>query len=361
MTGTNPDPARPGARSVADAAPASWLTMWARVLLLLAALVTCDRGLGALLDAAQQRSLIGRTHGGLANAAVAAEPELLVLGSSRALLGVDDALLTELLGVRSYNAACGGRGLLYARGLRALVAHPRVPHPRVPRSRDARPFLVLVDLSWFEDERDRAGFLAPFHGQNAVVDEVLSGGEWRARLKLSSACYRYQGRVFTLLSSLGREPAPFGHPEKTTVMAPRPLRRDTLQPVVVPPPWYESQLEALVRETRSDGADIVFMEAPSWGTRLPQPVRGVWDRVARREGVPFLSYLPQEHGELRRPELFADPGHLNSAGATVLTQMLAEDLAPLLGEALARQLPEDLAPLLPEDLAALLPGSDSGR
>ncbi len=295
--------------------PASWTALCSRLAIVLGLVVGTDLVLGTGLLALQRRTHQGDVSGGFANGVRAARPQVLVLGSSRAQAAFDDRELSRLLGKRCFNGAVGGRGLFHARGLLALV------------NEEAPPELVVLDVSWFDDERERASILAPHYGESASLDEVLTGDSRRARLKLSSRLYRMQGRLPTTLRYLGGTPPVSGFRPKTKRMDDRPLKRDTRRRIVELEPDYENELRALVADARSHGCRLLFTETPSWGQPLPKAVLAAWERVAREEGVPFLRLRVEDLPELRHAALFADPAHLNQDGAAIVTRHLAEALS----------------------------------
>jgi hypothetical protein len=314
MSRTDPATAAP---EQVDRSPVTWTALAARLAIVLALLTAADRGLGSALLALQRLTLRGDVSGGFANGVRAARPEVLVLGSSRAQAAYDDRAIGRALGRRCFNAGLGGRGLLHARGLQALVAG------------SAPPELVVVDACWFEDERDRAGVLAPFFGESAVLDAILTGRRPGPRLKLASRLYRMQGRLPTTLRFLGRPAPASGFRPKHGTMSERPLRIDALRARARVPPGYEAELRGLVGDVRRRGGRVVFVEAPSWGQPLPEPVLETWERVAREEAVPFLRLRVEELEALRDPTLFADPAHLNARGAARATPLLTDWLLRL--------------------------------
>lgn len=295
--------------------PASWTAFSCRLAIVLALVLLADLVLGTGLLALQRRTHVGDVSGGFANGVRAARPEVLILGSSRAQAAFDDSELSRALGKRCFNGAVGGRGLFHARGLFTLVAA------------ESPPEIVVVDASWFDDERDRAGILAPFAGEHEALDELLTGGSFKERLKLASRLYRLQGRLPTTLRQLGTAPPTSGFRPKSKRMSDRPLKRDTQRRIVELAPDYEEQLRALTQDARAQGSRLLFTETPSWGQPLPRAVLQAWERVAEEEGVPFLRLDVEELPELREARLFADPAHLNADGAAIATRLLFEALS----------------------------------
>ena len=85
-------------------------------------------------------------------------------------------------------------------------------------------------------------------------------------------------------------------------------------------------MDALVEEARAAGTEVVFVEAPSLNDPLPRQALDVYESVAAQQQVPFLRFTPERVPELGEPNLYYDRGHLNAAGASVLSRLFAEAL-----------------------------------
>jgi hypothetical protein len=209
-----------------------------------------------------------------------------------------------------------GRGLLYARGLWSLVAARRAPR------------LVVLDVTWSADERENARGLALFYGSTPVLDEILAGSDWRARVEFASRTFRFNGAALPMLANYGAPGSPYGfRPLDGTLPQSTAWGHD--QADVHPPASFETELRAFVRDVAASGGRIVFVESPSWGHRFPSDIIALYERVATNDGLTFLRYGPGNPA-FARVELFHDVGHVNREGARVQSALLAQDLAPAL-------------------------------
>src|SRR4051794_37833914 len=137
-----------------------------RIIVFLLLVVLLDRGLGFLLGWVQNRSFTG-DRGGLLNYALLQEPQLLILGSSRAQQHIMPSVLTEKLGLTAYNAALKGQDFLYAIMLYDLWKR-RHPAPKA--------IILTVDIESLiarETEVNTAHLMAPHMEESALVREVL--------------------------------------------------------------------------------------------------------------------------------------------------------------------------------------------
>jgi hypothetical protein len=273
-------------------------------------LVLLDTGAGPLLDALHATVGEGQLVGQV-NSAVRARADVLVLGASTALHHYDDQALTDRLGLRAFAAGVNGRGVIFSRGLLALIA---AVHP---------PRLVVFDVSYSDRDRTSAQLLSPFYGRDPVVTGILAR-DWRNRVKLASRAYRYNGLLLPMLANRGTPPMTWGF---------EPL--DGALPADAVPggaarldrglgPWFERELRQLVTDTRRLGARIVFVESPTWGGRVGPQAMAAYARVARDLDVPFHHLTPERCPELAHATLYRDRVHLNRRGAALFTRRVAD-------------------------------------
>ena len=302
---------------MAEPIPMTWRQLTSRLVLFVAVTAVLDVTMGETLAALVRRVRRGGAVG-VVNSSIAAEAGAVILGSSRASHGYDDEALTELLGVRVRNAGLDGRGILYARGLLDLIIARHAPQ------------LVVLDVTYFEGERANAQVLAPYYGRSQKLDAILIDGDWRERVKLVSHSFRMNSAVLPILGNLGASAPLWG-------FVPLHGQLDLSEPInvrltVPPPPAYvEDNLADLVADVRRSGAEIVFVESPSWGSRLSANVRKMYARVAENGDVPFIHILTAETAGFDA-SLFHDRAHLNAKGAKVFTRLVAGRLLHVLRE-----------------------------
>lgn len=297
-----------------------------RTLVSLVMLFVADRGFGLVLDLAAQGVHDGERTGGLVRAVIDhPEARVLLLGSSRVRRHLDPRRFESALGKSVRNAGCDGQGIAYARGVAALA-----------RAHGSRAELYVVDLNPFDlvDAREsRAGVLAPFFGETAVVDDLLLARSTWAPVYLQSHAYRFNStalplafralrgsvvdddRGFTPLASTER-PSAAGvpHVSDSSTEGSEAAARQGL-----------AHYRALGREARAAGVAVAFVVGPVRGGWSASDARRI-DRLVstvRAEGETVLDLRDVELD----PARWVDAIHLDAEGADELSRRAAESLA----------------------------------
>lgn len=290
-----------------------WPRLAKRLLIFAALAVSLDLTIGLGLAALLPRVHAGQQVG-VINNAIDAEADVVILGSSYARRSFDDEQLTRELGMRVHNAGLDGRGVLFARGMLALISERRAPK------------LVVLDMTFAEQERSNVYAFAPFYGRSPAVDALLVEGDWRERVKRASRSFRMNSVALAMLANLFAERPAWGFEPATGSLAPSARRDDhPARAPARPEPFVEENLVALVEDARAHGAQVVFTESPTFGDSRPADVRALYQRVAERLGVPILE-LSDEQLASFGPEQFKDRGHLNRAGAQRFTALIGQKL-----------------------------------
>lgn len=296
-----------------QAKPLDWRQLAKRLAVFAAVVVLLDLAIGLGLAALLPRVKTGQQVG-VINNAIESEADVVILGSSHAMRSYDDEALTRLLGVRVHNAGLDGRGVLFARGLLALISQR---HP---------PLLVVLDVTFSEYERANAYAFAPYYGRSAIVDGLLTDGDWRERVKLVSRSFRMNSVGLAILGNLFGGDHEWGFAPASGELPPTARVGDTPErPLAHPLPFVEENLVALVEEARRGGAQVVFAESPTFGDSRPADVRALYERVAARAGIPFIQIASDELPGFG-PALFMDRSHLNRRGAEAYTALFGARL-----------------------------------
>lgn len=293
----------------------TWRAVWWRVGLVVLLAFAGDRLLGGVVSMLAHRDVsTGRI--GAENALLRQVPDVLLLGSSHAKHHYDDSLLAARTGCAVRNAGADGTGVLYARAMLSLL----------PDS--ARLKTVVWEVSWFAGEPATIHSLDYFYGRSRLLDSLLTTNDWRASLKLRSMLYRNNGLVGPLARSLiSNDQVRWGFSPLDGSLGDLPVQQGESRTGVQASPWLAGQLEGLIADVRSRGAEIVFSQGPSLVQAFPPAVDSVFRSVARTHGVPWISLTGADDARLRDPALFRDPTHLNRAGAAYVTDLLAERLS----------------------------------
>lgn len=290
-----------------------WRQLATRLGVFAVVVVLLDLAIGLGLAALLPRVHAGQQVG-VINKAIEAEADVVILGSSHAMHSYDDEALTRLLGIRVHNAGLDGRGVLFARGMLALISQRHAPK------------LVVLDVTFADRDRSNAYAFAPYYGRSPIVDALLTDGDWRERVKLMSRSFRMNSVALAILGNLFTDSHEWGFEGVTGQLAATARITDLPEPALVnPKPFVEENLVALVEEARLRGAEVVFTESPTFGNPRPADALALYERVAARKGVPFIKIETEELPGFG-PALFKDRGHLNRTGAEIFTAAIGERL-----------------------------------
>jgi hypothetical protein len=295
--------------------------------------VSLDLGLGSVLDRIQRQTFTG-DRGGLLNYALTQEPQVLVLGSSRAQLHIMPSVLTKKLGLTAYNAGLKGQDLLYSVMLYDLWKR-RHPPPKI--------LLLTIDIESLiprETEVNTAQIVAAYLDESPLVREILYSGSPFKRLQYLSSTYRFNGVVLSLAKRAFDRPPPgydgflvspgaLDPASETGVL--NALDQDRTAAEMAQVPFSQRKvgyLRALAEETARNGTRFFLVHTPIF--RQDEAAHRIWvDKLqatlADMPGVQFVDVCITTHPELfTHPELYRNLNHLNLAGAETLTGLLAE-------------------------------------
>jgi hypothetical protein len=305
-----------------------------RVIVLALLVVLMDRGLGSVLVSIQRQSFTG-DRGGLLNYALTQEAQILVLGSSRAQFHIMPSVLTKELGLTAYNAGLKGQDFLYSVMLYDLWRR-RHPPPKI--------LVLTIDIESLiprETEINAAHIVAAYLDESPLVREILYSDSPFKFFEYLSSTYRFNGAVLTLAKHAFNRPPP-GYdgfavgagtldPAKEGVLNALDQDRTAAEMAHVSfSPQKLGYLRALAEETARNGTRFFLVHTPIF--RQDEAAHRVWVRklqatLADMPGVQFVDLCIATHPELfTRPELYFNLNHLNTAGAEILTALLAEEI-----------------------------------
>lgn len=293
----------------------------------IAIFIAIDWGLAVVLSKAAARLETGGQVGHANYAIKHIDEEVVIFGSSRAVYHIDPDILSRELGLSAFNAGSPGQGIRYARAIESLL---------LGRGSQARLFVLQVDpKNLWGSKPARLQRLAPFYGQDPVLDALLASNSPAARFKFQIRTYRYNSLLMPIVGNLLATRPALGNGFR--IMPPdRPqnLSRPD-DPIEDPGPIHEDMSRLYVdfiSSARERGIQVAFVDGPRW---RPEGVNST-DRI----GHAHLEELARAHGaawiridELDYPvfldsKYFADVSHLNHAGAKIFSRLLAERLRP---------------------------------
>lgn len=287
----------------------------------------CDRGFYFVLNAAFHCTTT-LDKGGIVNKVLQEKCDIVVLGSSRAVLHYDPRILGSKLNMSAYNAGCNGQQVHYTRALVDLILQKQTPAIAI----------INVDTGFVMGARFnlcQAATLAPFMDASGIIKNMIYSKGPFEKLKYLSLSYRFNDKPLVILASLLFE-------DKTiSGFSPREGKLDpakaqekitsTLEP--------DREMMKLLRQTVSQlkgaGSYVVLVLSPTWskeGRIDPMRIailRAIRD-LAQDEQVSFLAVTNENTPEFQNSEYFRDPDHLNADGARIFSEILAAKIAGLM-------------------------------
>jgi hypothetical protein len=275
--------------------------------------VVLDWGIGGMLDVLYRRTFTGE-RGGLTNFALAKDADVLVLGSSRAQYQVMPSVLQEKLSLTAFNAGLKGHDFLYSVLLFDLWKQAHA----APRAA-----LLQVDIeSLLERGRELEGaqLLAPYLDESPLVREVLYSADPFKRYEYWSRTYRFNGKAFSIARNLFTQPD---------------LAADGFIPALGTLNPATDPVAVILFHTPLYGQDPLAHDA--WAGRIRS--------LAADLSIDFIDICEATHPHVFRdkPALYNDANHLNSHGAVIYTNLLADELKARLGSNVDARLGEPAA------------------
>ena len=254
------------------------------------------------------------------------ETDVVILGSSRGCKHYVSQQLND-----SIDAYLGKHFTLYNASISAKKLNSNSCAAEMLITR-YRPQLVIYDI--FEellcdDQVDDIEFSAPFYWKDSIVGRYLDDIGSRERWLMKSSLYRYNSKLFRIVSSIasperpndGYEPLRGTHQDLThheegdVVSTPLELDGYTL-----------NNFETVLRKYSSAKIPLVVACSPRFHpTDNNKRVAAICDKY----GIPFIDFYDMPFFN-DRPELFFDARHLNDEGAHIFTAMFFEQLKPFL-------------------------------
>jgi hypothetical protein len=286
-------------------------------------LIALDRLVGSVFRSLYFRTSSGEG-GGLINRALTKNPEILILGSSRAKHHFDPEIISKALSLSAYNAGINGQDFLYAAML-LDVRRQSNPPPKI--------ILFHIDRRSFgenDDERTKAKVFSYYLERSPVVRDTLIE-TFTDRLKYLSLSYRANNKVLPILSNLKSRP----ESENGFVALKGQMKVPIADDRQTPSPWGLKLkfLDEIVRNCRASGTKLFFVSSP----------RFFVDDIERKEHQAWLTQIADilkkypdiefiELDSFNRPEIFQhaelyrDSDHLNAKGAEIFSLALADEL-----------------------------------
>lgn len=290
----------------ASRSPKTFRSVFKRAGLALALFAAVNFAAWPILDAARRRD--GTRESGVINTARRLEPDVLILGTSRAKHHYDDALLSKLWGRRVYNAGYQAQGMPFAR-----IVYEQVSRRYVPK-------LVVIDAYTLSSDMDYVHDLDPWYFDSPILRSLDDTGKERCLMCLS--LYRFAGHANRVISGAFKTGSEYG---VDLIPADRPMDRFEPKGLVKTPPYFIPQLASLVAEIQASGAKVVLCFSPCHSRNSDVPIAAPARQYAKEAGIPFLDFSDPAYAEFNDEKYFRDCGHMNATGARHFTEAFAAE------------------------------------
>ena len=302
--------------------------LWKTLLITAAMLVVADIAVGVVADRLMDK--LPDFSGDLAKDNYRLhrmDADVVVLGSSRGCYHYVSQQLND-----STDAYLGKHFSLYNAAISNKFANSNSCAAEIIIER-YRPKLVIYDIS--EDQLCDSHlkdieFSSPFYWKDTIVRRYLDEIGLKERLLMKSSLYRYNGKLFRIVSSIcspeasndGYKPLR-GTAEDLTEFD---KEGETTKPASELDSYTLNNFENVLKKYSSVKVPLVIVSSPIF---RPNDNNKRLAALCEKYGIPFIDFYDTPYFN-DRPELFYDAKHLNDKGAPVFTAMLFEQLKPLL-------------------------------
>lgn len=245
-------------------------------------------------------------------------PDLVVMGSSRAVHHYDPTILEDSLGLKTYNAGFDGEGTTIAYGFLNGLARRKYPQ------------IVICEIT---PAFDLYAGISPVSTNNFypyvyddTIKTIITDFHSTEKIKLISNSYRLNSSLLRLLPSvlLRRESTSNGYLPEYGV-----LYRDS-KPKQHQSKKYEvdsireKYLRKLIEQSQNNGCEVIFAISPIYGGAD----ESFYDKemgIVSEYSIPILNHLNDKRF-IYNPSYFKDPTHLNNDGANLYTLIISQEI-----------------------------------
>lgn len=290
-----------------------------KLLIFLVILVLLDRLIGFSLEDIFQRVRYGNHMGGSVIAMQEEKSDIYIFGPSTAVHNYVPSILEKKLGLTVYNAGIDGVNSIYQYALQGLLFEKHIPK------------MIIFDYSGFSiaktaDPYRSITILHPFYRSKSLFDIIKEQGPL-ARYKFLSKLYPYNSRLHLLIHFLL-----FGNPENNN-KGYTPLYA-TMEDSPIPPPeekdfQYDDLLEDYLirffKRAINNDVEIIICIPPRRRHSENIMPAGLKNLLVSNN-IPIIDFRIRNYPEFKDHTLYKDKNHLNTRGAELFSDKLAEIL-----------------------------------
>lgn len=248
------------------------------------------------------------------------DAQVVIIGGSKVMTDYNPEVMEPILQKSVFTATANNGGISFQYAVADAIMDRYEPDLLV---------LDLVEEYIFSESNDWINTLTPFYGQYHAVTEVIDNeSDWREKLCMKSNLYRYNTILPRIIirSIMSRN-----HPLKSGF---KPRDREYLEPI----PDYSEQkpediilykrayLDKIVKKAAEKGVKIVFTVSPVFKDRAVDFQSNKYlQSLSDSLEIPLITDYSVEAVKERR-DMFVDYLHLNTKGATIYSEHIANQL-----------------------------------
>jgi hypothetical protein len=286
-----------------------------------------DRGLStALMNRFERLRSAGPA--GLPKRVILAKPNVIILGSSRAQHHFDPNIIAAATGLSTFNAGRDGLRLPFARAISEIVLDHYVPQILVL---EIGPADLIEQVHLLHAKR--IVNIAPYMHQYPVIKDMLVYSDSNYRLKFLARSYEFNSQLLYLAyDPFKTDLCPDSYVPLTGRLDPLDILRNDNP---APPLQISSEairlLQECIRLAKQKGTAVYVVTTPRWFPNHTYPDREarlvqLLRKITTEAGAVYLDVSQETYPIFRNPELFCDELHLNSTGATIMSEIFAQEL-----------------------------------
>jgi hypothetical protein len=256
------------------------------------------------------------------------EPDIAILGSSRACHHFDAEHLQNLTNSIVFNAGRDGLGIPYMRGVCDVLLKECPPKIMIievgPRS--------IID-KYCSRHLTRISLLAPYMDDSEVIRRMLYKKGPYEKIKYLSKSYRYNGLpMYIFYEWLKKDEVFNGYEPLKKKMKQRDITKIVEQDKLQINSECVGYLKEMIQSARQKGVHVILITSPQWGglERCDEQIIESFDflkELSEEEQVPYYIMTDlNKYPQFKDASLFAHPVHLNEEGAKIFSGLVAEIL-----------------------------------
>lgn len=288
-----------------------------KLLLFIGLVIVADYAIGSLFYVYKyvKGGTIGKTH----QVMTKIEPDILIMGSSRASHHYNSDIISKKFGIEAYNAGFDGQGTLMAYGLLNGV-----------RNRH-NPKIILYELTplfdiYKDSKSSDINILSPYSSKFGL-DELFNDIDKTNKYKMLSKSYQYNSVIFRIIPNLisdrthsikGFEPlngSLNSFPTIENKKTHQALETDTIK---------LKYFNQIIKDAKDSGCKLFFLISPSLNNHNIENYN-VQLEIAYKNNIKVFNHL-QDTTFINHPELFQDAVHMNEKGTNRYSEIIAEEI-----------------------------------